>query len=187
MGALQTVARAKNADRTDAALAKLKPEDKVVRQDVFDLTVVPGRDERGVAQQIALLRLLVVNDWRPVYGEGPAAIFPETIALESLSMNDGWDPDTIELLPVVPEYLLRKYPEERLLTGSNMADDPRTIAKFIEMKKTKRDFMAAEWASRSDGYNKAHAANQAAAQELLAIDRYEGGDEVAPSPSRKAE
>jgi len=169
MGALQEVARTQNAARVDAALAKLNPKSKTFGKDVFELSMNPGRDERGVAQLIALLRLIVERDWRPVYGEGGSAIYPETLALEAFSMNYVWDPDTVELLPVVPEYLLRKYPEDRLLTTSNIADDPKTIQKQIELKKKMPEVMAREWTKRGEGWNKAHHANQAAAQELFRL------------------
>jgi TolB-like protein len=167
MGALQNVARTQNADRADSALAKLNPKNKTFGKDVYDLTSVPGADARGVAQQIALFRLLVERNWRPVYGEGPSAIFPETIALESLAMRYVWDPETVELLPVVPEYLLRKYPEDRLLTASNMAQDPETIQKQIALKKKNPALMYEQFEKNT--WNAAHLANRAAAQELFRL------------------
>ena len=167
MGALQTVARSQNADRADLALEKLDPKSKTFGKQVYELTSVPGTDARGVAQQIALLRLLVERNWRPIYGEGATAIYPETLALESLSMRYVWDPQTVEQLPVVPEYLLRKYPEDRLLTSSNMAEDPKTIAKQIALKKTNPALMVEQF--EGNKWNAAHLANRAAAQDLFRL------------------
>ena len=167
MGALQQVARSQQSDRLDAAFAKLDPKSKDFGKQVFELVVVPGTDERGIAQQIALHRLIVERNWRPVYGEGGSKIYPEPISLEALAMRYFWDPETIELLAAVPEYLIRKYPDDRLLTSSNSSEDPKHIQDQIEFKKSKAEFMAHEF--ESNKYNLPYLRNRKAAQELFRL------------------
>lgn len=164
--ALMGVARQEQVATVNAELATLDPKSPQFGQRVFDLLLVPGTDARGIAQTIAVLRRLVDEDLSPVVGSGLGAIYPETNALAAFALHWVWDAETVELLPPVFPYLLRKYPQDRLLTSSSYATSPAVLERQIALlKQSPATFASAAEATGRDFAP--YAANRAAAQALF--------------------
>ncbi|MFT3710435.1 MAG: CsgG/HfaB family protein [Archangium sp.] len=167
--ALLKIARAQQAAPVDSALAGLDPKSpdfaaKV--QEVLSATLM-ARDEQSVGKGIAVLRMLVEKDLRPTSGSGINVSHPEALWLPILADRYVWDPDTVELLPPIFEYVLRKYPDDRMLTTSNMADSPKVIQKQIELKKKNPAFMKEQFDTME--FLAPFRPHQKAAQELFKL------------------
>jgi hypothetical protein len=167
--ALLQVARTQQVGEMNTAVSALDPKSpdfgpKV--QEVLAATLVT-KDERAIAQGIAVLKMLVEKDLRPSVGSGLTAFNPEALWLSTLAMNYFWDPETVELIPPVFEYLLRKYPRDRTLTSSNLADSPRLLVKQIEVKRANPAVMSVNWLTLE--YLAPYRANQKQVQELLRL------------------
>lgn len=167
--ALLKVARTHQVGEMTTAAGELDPKSpdfgqKV--QEVLSATLVT-RDERAIAQGISVLKLLVEKDLRPSVGTGLNAFNPESLWLATLAMNYFWDPETVELIPPVFEYLLRKYPRDRTLTSSNLADSPKLLVKQIELKRTNAAHMTVTFHTLE--YLAPYRANQKQVQELLRL------------------
>jgi len=167
--ALLQVARTQQVGEMNAAAGELDPKSpdfgqKV--QEVLSATLVT-RDARAIAQGVAVLKMLVERDLRPSVGSGLTAFNPESLWLATLAMNFFWDPETVELIPPVFEYLLRKYPRDRTLTSSNLADSPKLLVKQIELKRTNPATMTVQFHTLE--YLAPYRANQKQVQELLRL------------------
>ncbi len=167
--ALLKAARKEQLGEMSSAAGSLNPKspdfgDRV--QEVLMATLV-SKDEHAMAEGISVLRLLVEKDLYPSCGTGLNAFSPEALWLSTFAMNYYWDPETVELITPVFEYLLRKYPRDRMISSSNLADSPRQLAKQVELKKTNPELLKSTWSSLE--YLAPFRANQKAARELLLL------------------
>jgi hypothetical protein len=94
-----------------------------------------GVGGEGVPKHLELLTYLAEKDIRPVVGTGPMKSYPEALWLLSIAGTYQVDPETVELLPPVYEYVWKKYPDDPMLTGSNMRDLPKQIQSMIDRAK----------------------------------------------------
>ncbi|MFO0601469.1 MAG: CsgG/HfaB family protein [Myxococcaceae bacterium] len=147
--AMLKVARAQQAAPVAAAAAGLDPKspDFASKAQEVLMATMMARDPESVGRGIAVLRMIVEKDLKPTIPNGLQSVHPEAIWLPVLADRFIWDPDTVELTLPVYEYLLRKYPDDRLLTQSNVADSPKNIQRQIDLKHRDAAFMKQQFDS----------------------------------------
>jgi hypothetical protein len=111
--------------------------------------------------------MIVEKDLRPTMKAGIGDAHPEALWLLALGDRYIWDPDTVELLPPLYEYALRKYPDDRMLTQSNFVDGPKNIQRQIDLKKAQPTMMKQQFETIE--FYAPFRPNQKAAQDLFKL------------------
>lgn len=167
--AMLNVARERQAAPLDSMIAGLDPKAPDFGNKVQELltSTLMARDEKTVARGIAVLRMLVEKDLRPAIGSSIGTMHPEAMWLPVLADRYLWDPDTVELLPPIYDYVLTRYPDDRMLTQSNFADGPKNIARQIALKSSNPTLMKQQFDTLE--FYAPFRANRAASQELFRL------------------
>ncbi|MBI5543629.1 MAG: hypothetical protein HY901_07060 [Deltaproteobacteria bacterium] len=137
--ALLRAATDRQSKAMDVHVRRLDPQAPDFARRAFEILSTAGMSEEAVRQKIEILTLIAENRLHPSWGEGLTRVYPEGLHLPVLAMNYFWDPETVELLPPVFEYILRKYPDDVTLTGSNMRDSPKQVQQQIESMRASPD------------------------------------------------
>lgn len=167
--AMLKVARERQAAPLDSMIAGLDPKAPDFSSKVQELltSTLMARDEKTVARGIAVLRMLVEKDLRPAIGSSIGTTHPEALWLPVLGDRYLWDPETVELLPPIYDYVLTRYPDDRMLTQSNFADGPKNIARQIALKKSNPTLMKQQFDTLE--FYAPFKANRQAAQDLFKL------------------
>lgn len=107
---------ARQDDEYATRRAALDPHSKTFAQDVFALLSASmggngqcGSESENLQRKVELLTWLAQNDLRPVLAP-PSRGQPEALGLLDVTTFSQYDPEVVEALPAVCQYVLEKYP-----------------------------------------------------------------------------
>lgn len=176
LGRMKAVAGAveKRKDESRARMVadakRLDPKSGTYGIDIHNVFIGLGTpDAASLPYILELLTWLVTNDLHPVVVSGPIKTYPVALNLAVLVSTYMMDPQTVNLLPPVLEWLLITYPDDQALTGTNLKDLPKQIEDAI--LRAKDPALAKVWNEQfsTPGYHKPFGDHRAEAQKLFKL------------------